>query len=598
MASISANGSRGHHKFTLTVTENSYSVANNTSSVSFSFKISPVQSGWDWDYNSKCVTCTCSINGKSYTKKLYSYNGSSTVTLASGTISVAHNSDGSKSMPYSFSVSDGIGASYTPGSCSASSSLRLTTIPRKSNVTVSASSIGLGSSFTAYTNRASTAFTHTITLSMSGATSITKTGVGASTSITVPTSWASAIGTATSKTATVTCTTYNGSSNLGSSSKNITITVPTSTTYLPKANSITYSPSASTKAIYDKFGDYVAGKTKVDITASFAAGTGASLKNTVLSYNGTNYTGTTSTTLTAKDIDLASNYSWASAYCIDSRSRQSTTKETSLLALSYKNPTVNVFRAYRANADGVEDDKGTNACIEYNFEITALNNKNNKSYQIQYRKKNTTSWLSLSGLPALSNYSQSGTINIANLPSPVVFDSESGYDFRVTLTDYFTSTTMNTSIDTTYVLMDFNNSGYGLAIGKVSERNGFEIATDIILPANGDIYINSPEQEEPIDLFDIVKIDVDTQIPFYKLGWVDPNAIFYDAPINTTIIGYTDVYDAPSKTEGVVITTLPNDIQSEIIGEVMIDGVKWHIKDTSYYGYKYGYLQNDYIDQP
>ena len=157
---------------------------------------------------------------------------------------------------------------------------------------------------------------------------------------------------------------------------------------------------------------------------------------------------------------------------------------------------------------------------------------------------------------------------------------------------------MNTSIDTTYVLMDFNNSGYGLAIGKVSERNGFEIATDIILPANGDIYINSPEQEEPIDLFDIVKIDVDTQIPFYKLGWVDPNAIFYDAPINTTIIGYTDVYDAPSKTEGVVITTLPNDIQSEIIGEVMIDGVKWHIKDTSYYGYKYGYLQNDYIDQP
>ena len=135
MASISANGSNGHHKFTLTVTENSTSTANNTSSVGFSFVLSPVQTTWNWEQWGANITYTVTVNGTKYTGSIANYDGYSSVTLKSGTLSVAHNSDGNKSISFSFSVSDTSGQSYTCGNASASGSMALSTIPRYLTIT-------------------------------------------------------------------------------------------------------------------------------------------------------------------------------------------------------------------------------------------------------------------------------------------------------------------------------------------------------------------------------------------------------------------------------------------------------------------------------
>ena len=135
MASISGNGSNGHHKFTLNVTENSTSTANNTSSISFSFVISPIQTTWNWEQWGANITYTVTINGTKYTGSIASYDGYSSVTLKSGTQSVAHNTDGTKSISYSFSVSDTSGQSYTCGNASASGTMALTTIPRYLTIT-------------------------------------------------------------------------------------------------------------------------------------------------------------------------------------------------------------------------------------------------------------------------------------------------------------------------------------------------------------------------------------------------------------------------------------------------------------------------------
>ena len=135
MASISANGSNGHHKFTLTVTENSTSTANNTSAMSFSFVISPIQTSWNWELWGANITYTVTINGSKYTGSIASYDGYSSVTLKSGSFTVAHNTDGSKSISYSFSVSDTSGQSYTCGNASASGSMALTSIPRYLSIT-------------------------------------------------------------------------------------------------------------------------------------------------------------------------------------------------------------------------------------------------------------------------------------------------------------------------------------------------------------------------------------------------------------------------------------------------------------------------------
>lgn len=135
MASISGNGSNGHHKFTLTVTENSTSTENNISTVGFSFVLSPIQTSWNWEQWGSNISYTITINGTNYTGTIANYDGSSSVTLKSGTLSVAHNADGSKSISYSFSVSDTSGQSYTCGNASASGTMTLTTIARYTSIT-------------------------------------------------------------------------------------------------------------------------------------------------------------------------------------------------------------------------------------------------------------------------------------------------------------------------------------------------------------------------------------------------------------------------------------------------------------------------------
>ncbi len=130
MATITANGSKGHHKFTLVVTETGTSTANNTSALTYEFKISPIQTGWDWASWGSKIAYSFTINGTKYEGTIPDYNGSSTVTLKSGTQTVIHEADGTKEISISFSVTDGAGKSYTPGKASASGTMALTTIPR------------------------------------------------------------------------------------------------------------------------------------------------------------------------------------------------------------------------------------------------------------------------------------------------------------------------------------------------------------------------------------------------------------------------------------------------------------------------------------
>ena len=135
MASIIANGSKGHHKFTLNVVENSTSTADNTSSVSFSFVLSPIQTTWNWEGWGAYISYSININGSVYTGTIPNYDGYATVTLKSETLNIGHNADGKKSISFSFSVTDTSGQSYTCGNASGSGSMNLTNIPRYANIT-------------------------------------------------------------------------------------------------------------------------------------------------------------------------------------------------------------------------------------------------------------------------------------------------------------------------------------------------------------------------------------------------------------------------------------------------------------------------------
>lgn len=120
---ITANGSKGHHKFTLKVSEDSTS--GNSSFLSYIFSISPIQNGWDW--NASGVNYSITIGSNTYTGPIYSYNGSSTTTIKSGSnIEIPHNTDGTKTINVEFSITDSTAFNFTPGNASASSTFKLT----------------------------------------------------------------------------------------------------------------------------------------------------------------------------------------------------------------------------------------------------------------------------------------------------------------------------------------------------------------------------------------------------------------------------------------------------------------------------------------
>lgn len=135
MASCSGNGSRGHHKFTLNVWESYVSDGlNNYSTVSWELVISPIALYWDW-YWVNGVGYRVYIDGVEYTGTINSYDGVSTVAVASGSRNIGHNNDGTKSINFSFEVWDNASANYLPGYASANGSMNLTNIPRYANFT-------------------------------------------------------------------------------------------------------------------------------------------------------------------------------------------------------------------------------------------------------------------------------------------------------------------------------------------------------------------------------------------------------------------------------------------------------------------------------
>lgn len=122
-----ALSSNSHFTAKLTYTENSTSVANNSSSVTATLTLSSDSSASFYGYT---TSGTISINGTNYSISTSSNLGSgSTITVGSKTVNVGHNTDGSKTINIGFSLSNGFA-----GSASGSTSWTLTKINRVSKI--------------------------------------------------------------------------------------------------------------------------------------------------------------------------------------------------------------------------------------------------------------------------------------------------------------------------------------------------------------------------------------------------------------------------------------------------------------------------------
>ena len=320
-------------------------------------------------------------------------------------------------------------------------------IARASTISSVTSSVSVNgtNAVTVNITRASSSFTHTVVFSI-GSYSKTTSSVATSTSYAIPQSWLNAIPNATSGTAKVTVTTYSGSTKIGSAvSKNFTITVPDSV--VPSFSSVAVSDTTTNQST---FGNMVQSKSKAKFTITAAGSYGSTIKTYKTEFEGKSYSGATPTTSTITKSGTAS----AKITITDSRGRTATTTKT-WTVVPYSAPKIINFQGFRCLQNGTENYEGTFISATVNFSIASVNEKNAKSYAIDYKLTTATAWTALT----------SGSVYALNsniISASGAFSVDRSYDIRLTIKDSFATITSTFEIPTAFTLLDFNASGKGI----------------------------------------------------------------------------------------------------------------------------------------
>lgn len=227
----------------ITISQNSQSIANNTSSITV--KCYVTTSGGS--YNNYSPSGKCTINGTTYS---FSHGiPANTKTLVyTKTVTVGHNTDGTKTVSASFTFN----TELYEGTIKASTSKKLTTIPRTTTPSLSASSVKPGGSITISMPRASSSFDHTLTYSCGKSSGTIGSNLGTSKTWTVPTSFITQNPNG-NQTCTITCKTYSGSTYIGSKSVSFTVGYYGASTFTLSGGSVGSSVTASITRNYSGF---------------------------------------------------------------------------------------------------------------------------------------------------------------------------------------------------------------------------------------------------------------------------------------------------------------------------------------------------------
>ena len=324
----------------------------------------------------------------------------------------------------------------------------LTTIPRASSIS-SINGNTIGSAITVNINRASGSFTHKVDyVRPDGEHVRVGEDIGTSCTFTPSLSDSNFIPNSTSATAKIYVYTYSGSTYIGSSSKDFTLYVPSSV--VPTINSVTLTEN--TAGIAGKFVCYVQGKSTIKGVVSASGAYSSTIKKYEIKINGQSFSSGSFTT------NPLTGSGTCTVKTTDSRSRTAS-KSASYSVVGYVNPTINTFTVKRCNQDGTESDEGAYTKCALKATLSSVNNKNDKTFQLLYKKLTDSSYTTIN-LPN-SNYSY-------NYTQIIEADINSEYEFIFKVKDYFSTVQKSLNLGTAFTLVDYNASGRSVAFGRVS----------------------------------------------------------------------------------------------------------------------------------
>lgn len=437
----------------------SQSVANNTSTISWELKgAGNAQATWY-----KAGGFYVSIDGNvvcnwSTDTRITLYNGTS---IASGSLTLSHSSDGSKS----FSVSIQAGIYTYARNCSGSGSFTLNTIARASQPSCitypnNTQNVGnLGSTITIHMNKKAN-FKHTVRYVWGNTSGTIATNVVDNCQWTIPLSLANQIPNSTSGYGTIYVDTYNGSTKIGTKSCRFDATVPTSVK--PTINSAKVAIDNSANSVIAGWGLYVVGYSKAKITAAASGSYGSTVSSFVVgggysttqSGSSLSYTGGKFTSSGNKTFNVVAK---------DSRGRSSDTKQAGTITVyAYSNPTITALSVQRSSSNAKK------ITVRANWNFSSVNGKNSATATLYYKRSTSSGWTTY------------GTISKnTDVTLTTDFAEEYSYNFRIIVRDAVGNSAQDESfISTIDVLLDFKAGGKGLGVGKIAETDSMEVALD------------------------------------------------------------------------------------------------------------------------
>ena len=484
MAQFSGNigistGQTDKYSLLLDVSEKSYSIENNTSTVEWWVGIRS-NTAYHNHYG-LAETYTVVINGSTVHSAVHkpTVGNGQTVWVASGTATVGHNADGSKTVAVSASFNNADRGTYLPTTGSCSGSLKLTTIPRATVPSVDKPSLDCGSVIKFTGTSASSNFSHKLYTTWNNEekliATIDKGSTAVSYSYTIPTSWEKNMPNTTSAIATFILETLNGDTVIGRKSINATVQVRSG--IVPTIGNPTIE---DTNSISKVMGLYVQSQSCIKFTIPTSGNQGSTITSVSTKFNGQTYSGSTFTTQAIQNSGTLS-------YTItvtDSRGRTAT-KSGSINVVAYNPPSLTNVSAKRANSGyAVDESSGTYALLHFKVGFTSLSNKNVTSFYIQYRASGASSWTKINSWA--NNYTFEQDYKAGNLFT----STTTTYEIAFGVKDKFMSdySWQIVTVTPTYALINFGKDGKSLTFFGQDGNNANR------LTVNGDLAINSVKE--------------------------------------------------------------------------------------------------------
>lgn len=426
---------------------------NNQSSVTADLYYAKSSSSTGATYGDGSFTITINGSSKAINTRITLNPNDAWVKVGSHTVTVAHTSDGSKSI--TISAAGGIpGLTFSTTNCSAT--VILDKIPRATTPTFAATTQTIGSSMTVNLSPADSTFYHTVSYSW-GPSTIGVIGFDVKTSVswTIPMSFCNGVPNGTQGTLYVTAETFTAAGvSLGKVTRETKCNVPASV--VPTISEVTLSDTGG--HVPESWGAYVCGKSRLHVNVT-AAG---AYSSRVVAYN----IKALGVTVTSNDVDIGVTSDAGTVpvevTVTDSRGRTAT-QTKSITIVDYTEPVIEAFSVERANSSGTPTDNGTYAKIPLKVSGSSVNNKNTVEAKIYHMRSDTTEW------------TLARTISVAYSVDQLVMISgmvaSRSYTIKLEVSDAFGSTVSETILNAEGAVMGWMPGGIGISFGKAAEES-------------------------------------------------------------------------------------------------------------------------------